>query len=246
LRERFGWPALLAIFFGSLAGAGVLAVFVNFVVMPWIVRSGNEVEVPEVVGLSRADTKAVLERAGLRLGRVDLKVSSDIQPDAVITQNPPAGKLVKAGREIMVVLSQGPLRIEVPELRGISLRNARLLLNESDLAVGLQSQVHHPDYSFGTVIAQYPLPGVLVAPSTEVLFLTSLGPEEEGWTLPDLEGRRLSSIRTLIRDSKPVRYNVADAVDPDQPPGVVVGQSPLPGSYVGPDSTVTLRVTAGR
>jgi beta-lactam-binding protein with PASTA domain len=59
-------------------------------------------------------------------------------------------------------------------------------------------------------------------------------------------GRRLSNIRSLIRDSRPVRYNVSDADDPGQPPGIVIEQSPPAGSYVGPDSTVSLRVNESR
>ena len=222
--------------------------------MSWLARVGlvqslpeyEPVEVPDLVGLNRATTRQVLQRAGLRLGRVELMVSSDVQPDAVISQSPPAGRRVKAGREITVVLSQGPLRIIVPELRGISLRNARLLVNESDLAMGLQSQVHHPDYEFGTVIAQYPLPGSRVAPQTEVFFLTSLGPKERGYVLPDLVGKRLSQIAPLMRDSNPFHFEILRIVDPNQPADTIFDQHPPMGDYVGLDSTVVLTVTTVR
>jgi serine/threonine-protein kinase len=237
---------MLTITLGTIVGVTLLVLLANLLIMPWIVRSGREVVVPDLVGLTRAGTQVVLERAGLRLGRVNFKVSADIQPDAVISQNPLAGQMVKAGREITVVMSQGPLRIEIPELRGISMRNARLLINESDLIVGPQVQAHHSEYAFGVVIAQYPLPGVLAEPQTEVRFLTSLGPREEGMVMPDLIGRGLSEIGPLIRDSRPLRYEVSNVKDPDRPANTVIEQSLPEGRFAGPDSTVLLRVAVNR
>ncbi|MFC2075798.1 PASTA domain-containing protein [candidate division KSB1 bacterium] len=237
---------MLIITLGTITGLTLLGLLANLLLMPWIVRSGREVEVPDLVGLTLAATQLSLERDGLRLGRVNFKVSPDIQSDAVISQNPLAGQMVKAGREITVVMSQGPLRMEIPELRGISMRNARLLINESDLIVGPPAQVHHPEYVFGTVIAQYPLPGVMVNPQSEVQFLTSLGPCEEGMVMPDLIGRGLSEIAPFIRDSRPFRYEVSNVKDPDLPANTIIEQNLSQGRYVGPDSTLLLRVTVTR
>ena len=96
-----------------------LAAYTSFSVF---VRSGATT-VPTVVGLSRTDAANLLADHGLvprdaeGAGRYDDKVPAG----RVARQNPDPRTLVKRGSPVTVVLSLGPRRVAVPDLRGKTL-----------------------------------------------------------------------------------------------------------------------------
>jgi len=100
------------------------------------VRSGVTT-VPSVVGLARADAANVLADQGLTVhdegaGRYDDKVP----PGRVARQTPDPRTLVKRGRPVTVVLSLGPRRVKVPDLRGKNLPAAQAAVSGTGLALG--------------------------------------------------------------------------------------------------------------
>jgi len=73
-----------------------------------VVSSGEEqVAVPVLIGQTRAEAAATLERNGLALGRVTSE-ASDQPAGEVISTNPSAGVEVGVGSQVDLVLSQGP------------------------------------------------------------------------------------------------------------------------------------------
>jgi len=245
-RGIIGWRGLFIAAFVTLIGGIGLVLLFNYVIMPFVVRSGQMVEVPNVLGLNRWEAVAVLEKGGLYPGRVDSAPSQTVARDKVISQNPPAGTRVKVGREVILTISQGPLTVVVPDLREISVRNARLLLEEADLTLGLSAEVHDERFEAGTVIAQYPLPGQLVAPRSEVRFLISLGARRRGYLMPSLTGERLSRFLPLLGEAGPLNIEVSYVRRGGYQENIILEQSPVYGSYVDPDSTIRLVVNVGQ
>jgi eukaryotic-like serine/threonine-protein kinase len=111
-------------------------------------------EVPNVVGMSRADAQTELNNAGFRVS-VSEANSPDVAAGNVISQNPNAGIRAEENSTVAIVVSRGPQRIEVPNLIGMTEAEARAALT----AIGLRISV---SYEFvqnsGTVITQDPAP----------------------------------------------------------------------------------------
>ena len=73
-----------------------------------LVLSGGPapVSVPDVVGLSLPFAEAIIEAAGLRLGRVD-RVTSGQEGDVVLSVRPPPGNGRPAGSRVELLVSAG-------------------------------------------------------------------------------------------------------------------------------------------
>jgi serine/threonine-protein kinase len=96
----------------------------------------------------------------------------------VLVQSPLAGQEVTRGAEVRVVLSAGPERRPVPEIRGLSLHDAQALLARHGFTVRLRPTRN--DAEEGTVLGAHPAAGApAVVPSIVILFVSSGPPKVE-------------------------------------------------------------------
>lgn len=119
-----------------------------------VVSIGPEpVEVPSVIGQSEKEATKVLEDAGFTVETAADKVySRDVASGSVAGQSPASG-LAEAGSTVTLTISQGPRMVEVPNLTGRQVDEARRELEE----LGFQVQVNEIlGGFFGTVRAQDP------------------------------------------------------------------------------------------
>ncbi len=99
-------------------------------------RGPEPVVVPDVQGKPATEAQRLLTDAGLH-GKTLYEVYSDtVEVGCVVSQRPYAGKIVKEGRLVDLVVSRGPKSVEVPALVGKSLSEAEELLRQSYLQVG--------------------------------------------------------------------------------------------------------------
>ncbi|MCR4399997.1 MAG: protein kinase, partial [Syntrophomonadaceae bacterium] len=97
---------------------------------------GREVVVPLVEGLSASEAYQRLQEAGLTMTKAGEDFSAEVEKGSIISQDPPAQSRVKEGREVKVVVSKGKNMVDVPDLVGETLDDARLLLGNAGLEVG--------------------------------------------------------------------------------------------------------------
>jgi len=123
----------------------------------WNLTRPQDVTVPNVVGLSLNDATGRMEVAKLRL-RIGRREPNDRQPEgSVLETNPAAGQTVREDGSIIAVISAGSRFIDVPDLRGRSLEDAKSLLTK----VGLDVQdppvnVRNSSVPIGTIVRQVP------------------------------------------------------------------------------------------
>src|SRR5207249_9755187 len=84
----------------------------------------------------------------------DLIYSADAPLDTVVSQDQPAGKMVKRGRVINVAVSLGTEMVLVPDVQRRTLLEARLLLEQARLRVGEQREAFDEQVKGGFVIEQ--------------------------------------------------------------------------------------------
>ena len=112
-------------------------------------RGVRQVEVPDLSGLTRSEAEAALADADLEAAIEEEHSDSVPTPDEVISQSLDPGEEIDEGSTVEVVVSAGPLTIELPDLRGEPVEAAVASLEAEGLAVEV---VREPRPSVGPFV----------------------------------------------------------------------------------------------
>ena len=101
----------------------------------------EQTEVPQLRGRHQSEVEELLAQAGLVLGEDPTRVWSDDVPTEgeVIDQSVSPGDEVDVGSVVDITVSLGPRTIEVPDVRGEAIEDARAALENRSLAVAVES-----------------------------------------------------------------------------------------------------------
>src|SRR5207247_303164 len=146
------------------------------VVFPVPILRGHQV-VPRVLGLSLQEASAEIRKAGLHVLDGGSGPHFTAPQGTVIWQDPPPGTSAPAGMRVTLVVSEGPPKIPVPGLLGLSQADARTRLELEGLQLGTVMRRRTGDASPGTVVAQRPAAGTLAAPGTVVDIVVARSPQ---------------------------------------------------------------------
>lgn len=144
-----------------------------------VISAGPEVEnvrVPDVEGLTRADAIGALAEAGLKSVVVE-NSSAQVAEDVVISQLPAAGESVAAGTSVGVVVSTGPPtseQVQVPDVVGLSFAEAQQIISDASL-VPAPIPTEDSGRPANEVVAQAPNGGEQVAAGSSVVLFYSAG-----------------------------------------------------------------------
>lgn len=204
-----------------------------------------EVTVPDLARerLETAQLKA--EALGLRLETRYLLASSDVPQGHIISQDPRAGRTVRAGRTIWVVVSTGPEVVTVPAVEGMALREARLALNEAGLKVGRVEERFAPEITPGQVLEQSPAAHTEVEAGHLVDLVVSRGGAGLTVVVPDLRGQLFSQAEARLAELG-LQLGEVEAREASAPVGAILEQQPAPGARVPAGSVVNLVYSTGR
>jgi len=185
----------------SLAGlitAGIIiALLMDFIIMPNYTNYNEGVTVPDVTKLSLEEADSLLTSYGLRFEVHDRRAHSAYPANYVIDQSPTAKQLVKPNRKVyLTVNTETTPKVVVPNVVNLSYRNARLQLENHGLTVGSTS--YESDRFRNTILRQSIAPEDTVARGTAVNLVVSDGLGTRMVQVPDVEGLRLSDAQQQI------------------------------------------------
>ena len=209
-----------------------------------IVSAGpSSLEVPDVSGKSSETAILELARAGFETIETLDEFSADVLQGFVIETNPAAGQTVPKEATIIVMVSQGPEPVNVPDLVGMSQSQASQSLNALCLLIDVSSdtvEVSIASGLVGNVAEQDPPVGIEVDFGSSVT--VKLGvvqqvavPDVVGDALVDAEIAISSAGLTLATPTTTVTNVQADDKK-------VATQSPGGGTLVDEGSTVAMTV----
>lgn len=143
----------------------------------YISKGGEEIEMPDLKGLSRENAEEKLKKVGLKLGSIYEKNSSE-EAGTVIAQDPRAGSKISKGQSVDITVSKGEKKqkIALPDYRGASLDAAKANLSSNKLRVGSLSR-EASSQPEGTIIGQSPAAGSEVSEGTAIDFVLA-GPSK--------------------------------------------------------------------
>jgi beta-lactam-binding protein with PASTA domain len=225
---------------------GLIAVSIFFVA----VRGAEQTLIPEVRG--KELTEALLELQVKELyPRIQLRYSQTSQDRGrILEQDPRAGTIVKAGRQIRLVVSQGVMINRVENYIGRNIDDVRMDLQTIAASSGnplltLKEPLMY-DYSPeapGTILRQKPEPGTDISGPRSLEFVISQGPEHPLVTVPQLAGLSFSSALEQIGRMGIVFEFSLRKIREGERGGAVVSQNPPAGANVTSNAVVNLEVS---
>ncbi len=189
------------------------------------------VDVPNLVGKPFGRAKEMLNKVGLVLGVKKLEYDYEIAKGSIVSQDPDTAQAPK-GSAVDVVISRGPPPVSLPDVVGKQEAEATGRLQARDFVV-VVSRAFSNDVTEGRVVSQTPASSQAPFGST-VTIVVSKGPER--FALPSFIGLTKSQAQARASDLG------ITAVFQDLPggTGVVITQSPSPGTTVTYGSTIQL------
>ncbi|HPG73617.1 MAG TPA: PASTA domain-containing protein [Bacteroidales bacterium] len=189
---KFLRSKLFLINFGLAVVITVALVWLAMFILQKYTHHGQSVSVPDFVGLSIDETEKICNERDFRFVVIDSMYTDEVEKGAVVEQNPVAGFKVKEGRTVyLIVNASGDEMVTMPELEGVSLRQAQALLESYGLIAGNLKYV--PDIAKNVIIRQSYKgrdiePGTKIKKGSKIDLIIGLGLSDEKTKVPRLIG----------------------------------------------------------
>ncbi len=211
-----------------------------YLTLTLIIKSEDTVVVPDLSGENVVYVLELLTDLGLNTKVKGSEYSADVPENNVIFQEPEPGAEIKKGRDVRIIISKGAKSILMPNLKGLFVRQARIILEENSLRRGEISSTYSNTIKKDEIIAQIPSPGTMITRGECVNLLVSLGIRPLAYKMPDLIGLSLNSAITLIESIDLVLGEITTRFHKDKPLNTVVAQELLSGYRVTQGSSVNI------
>lgn len=164
-------------------------------------QGSEEIEVPDVSGMSLDDARKAITVAGFSVGETTKEYSDSVEENKVMKQTPAAGTMAAQGSKVDLVISQGKDEIEVPDVEGLSLEAARAKIERAGLKLTQAGQQNSSSVDVDCVISQSPSSGTKVPEGSSVSVVISLGKEDTSVSVPNVVGETRDSAVSKLRNA---------------------------------------------
>ncbi len=185
-----------------VAFVSVVAFFVNL-------KNEDQVLVPSVQGSPLEDALIELQAKEL-YPRLQLRFSDDPnERGRVLSQDPSAGSVVKAGRRITLVVSRGTVIDKIDNYIGKDIKDVKQLFASIFTSSSKRLLIIKEPYQSivdespaGTILAQNPPAGTEISESTEIEFVVSKGNEPDLIEVPDFVNMNLNDLYVAMTSTE--------------------------------------------
>ena len=231
---------------------------------------GQEVTVPNVVGLLPAQAEHDVAALGLEMSTERQYYSPQIPEGKIMSQLPLPGTKVRRGWQVRVAQSLGPARVAIPDVTGQSEHAAEINIRRRGLEIASIAEVGSDGIPADQVLAQSPTANAVQVSAPKISLLVTAANDATVYVMPSFIGQPLGSVSRTLQDSGFRLGNVTVAAPPtpnstdesaaqnapatpppsansSQPPqpspaSIVVSQIPAPGQKVFGGSAVNFEV----
>lgn len=227
-----------------------LAIFIVILIILiiWLrhyTEHGQEVQVPQLVGMKVEDADTLLAKDRLLLQVIDSTFSRAVPLGTIVDQNPPAFSHVKHDRAIYIVVNARTRKhVILPELHDISYRQAENMLRQIGLQVGEVSYEpsEYRDLVIGVMHHGENIEnGIQLEEGSVVDLVVGIGQGTEMVFVPELRGMTLTQARATLLG----QHLTMGAPNYDEQPNeeqdqefVIYSQDPLPDKSIREGSSV--------
>lgn len=216
-------------------------VFDDFL-MPLYVNHGGTLEVPDVTGMPFEQASQFLDSVGLEPRQGYVRSDPNHPEGTVLQQNPLAFSTVKSGRRIYLTVSGGEPLVEVPSLKGRSIRDARFKLETRGLELGAVAYKPSVDFPENTIIEQNISPGSRIRQGSRIAVVVSQGPSADRIAVPKVTGKSLVEAERMIKQRNFKVGQITYQASSEFLPNTVIDQYPRGGDLVSVGQAIDLFV----
>ena len=235
IHRRPVWPWIAAFLFVIAAGVGGWFLYTQVTNK---LASNQVIPVELYLNMREAQARAKINADGF-VPRVNTHSSRQTPAGLVFKQDPLAGKRQPKGSSVVIWVSTGVPKVDVPSLVGTQSTDAVGALKDAHL----KPEVHEVPSAkpAGEVTAQDPPPGTKQPEGSTVRINVSKGPTPV--SVPSVIGQPISTASSVLQA---LGFKVAtNFVDSPQPANTVIDQSPASGQSAGKGSVISLSVSNG-
>ncbi len=171
--------------------------------MGYLTEHDTVIEVPDLRGIATAELEAFMDTVPLPFLIIDSIYSDEVPKGTVADQDPLPGTGAKRGRKIyLTVNALMPQQVKMPDLRNLSIRQARAILETVGLKLGDIS--FRPDIARNAVLDQEigtrtVKPGALIFKGTRVDLVLGDGLSDIEMPMPYLLYQSMDSAIAMLR-----------------------------------------------
>ena len=205
------------------------------------VTNPKEVEMPNIVGLTKEDAQQRIEGVKLKFEVASEEYNADVEENHIISQDPTyveGYNRVKEGSTVKVVVSKGTEKTKVPKVAGMSKDDAVEAIENAKLKAEIIEETSKKVQE-GYVISQETDANTEVDAGETVKIHVSTGVEKA--TVPGVVGKSQDEAKKALQDLGFV-VTVTTAEDSSKDNGVVLKQSLEEGKSVEKGSAITITV----
>lgn len=228
---------------GVAALVVVFALWAGNWALEGLIHSRKTQIVPDLKGRSIASALDQLSNVNLSLRKTSVEFNSSVPIASILRQDPPPGTVVREGKTIRVVVSQGGQTVQAPTLVGLPQRNAELLLRQNQLSLGEVTESYSLKSPKGEVLSQTPAGETSVERDALVNLVVSGGTPPAGVVLmPDFQRRTIDEVNSWAAS---VNLHVTVRLDASSlfASGTVLMQNPVPDAVLAADAPISVTVS---
>jgi len=215
--NRYFWSGLA----GLLGIILVVYLVVDGIIMPSYTRHDVSIQVPNVENVPYEQAEAQLSKRDLQVQRQVGRYNPNVDTGIVVDQTPLPTSEVKPGRRVYLTVNSGEIpTVKIPDLTGMSVREARNRVTSIGLDVGAVNEDSIPSPYANTITKQEPSPGDSLQEGSPVDLWYSTGLGETEVDVPNVVGRTVEGARAFLlqRDLRSVVVDTS-MTDPDSASG---------------------------
>lgn len=198
LKTLFTSGKFYAVIGGLIALGALFLVLLNVWIMPAYTNFHEGVTVPDVTKVSLTEAQQRLKDYGLRYEVAERRAHASYPADYVIDQTPSPLSIVKPNRKVYLTVNTAVRpTVVMPNLVNLSLRNAKLQLQNYGLELGSTS--YESSRFKNTILRQSVKAGTRVPKGTVVDLAVSDGLGVKKVPIPDIVGLRLTKAQNALR-----------------------------------------------
>ncbi|MCK5168248.1 MAG: PASTA domain-containing protein [Bacteroidales bacterium] len=174
----------------------------TFLILKVYTHHGQALSVPDFTGLTLEEVHKKAKKNKLRIEVSDSVFNNNLPKGTVIEQNPIAGFNVKKNRRIFIVLNAfNPEKVKMPNIVGVSHRQAEAVIKNAGLEIG--RLIHVPDIAVNNVLKQKfngeeIEEGTMVPKGSKIDLVLGMGLSNQKTQVPNLDHYTLERAKNRI------------------------------------------------
>jgi len=216
----------------------------NDVVMPIVTRHGDEFTLPDFTNQPITQAQLKIKDIHLNYEISSEEFSPGKERGIILKQFPVAGTKVKSGRLIKFVTSLGQKSVPIPDLAGLSVRQAILNLETAGLKLGEIAWAFSDTLPEKVVVFSYPNAGTEIPMGSTVNLMVNRGRASKFTFMPNVVGLTLDEATKRLEDKALKVGIVTYRINENYLPETVLEQSEEKGTELDVGTEIDLVVSS--